>query len=98
MLPIIEITSRPAIRDKKHAFIFIIQRTYAHDFRAQEVCESRGGRPGFPVANSPYVLCGRKATLNCSSSELRCCVRDEMAVLGSPSLTVLMVSVNVKQH
>ena len=31
-----------------------------HD-RAQELCESRGGRPG---TNSPYGLCGRKATLN----------------------------------
>ena len=32
-------------------------------FRAQEMCESRGGRPGFPVPNSPYGLCGRTATL-----------------------------------
>ena len=29
---------------------------------AQEVCESRGGRPGLPVPSSPYGLCGRKAT------------------------------------
>ena len=28
------------------------------------VCESRGGRPGLPVSNSPYGLCGRTATLN----------------------------------
>ena len=27
--------------------------------RAQELCESRGGRPGLPVPNSPYGLCGR---------------------------------------
>ena len=27
--------------------------------------ESRGGRPGLLVPNSPYGLCGRKATLNC---------------------------------
>ena len=33
-------------------------------FRAQELCESRDDRPGFPVPNSPYGLCGRKATLN----------------------------------
>ena len=26
--------------------------------RAQELCESRGGRPGLPVPNSPYGLCG----------------------------------------
>ena len=31
---------------------------------AQELCESRGGRPGLPVPNSPYGLCGRKAILN----------------------------------
>ena len=31
--------------------------------RAQEPCESRGGRPGLPAPNSPYGLCGRKATL-----------------------------------
>ena len=30
--------------------------------RAQKVCESRGGRPGLPVPNSPHGLCGRKAT------------------------------------
>ena len=32
--------------------------------RAQKLCESRGGRPWLPVANSPYGerLCGRKAT------------------------------------
>ena len=27
-------------------------------FRAQEPCESRGGRPGLPVPNSPCGLCG----------------------------------------
>ena len=32
--------------------------------RAQELCEIRGGRPGLPVPNSPYGLCGRKATVN----------------------------------
>ena len=32
--------------------------------RAQELCESRGGRPGLPVPNSPYSLYGCKATLN----------------------------------
>ena len=30
--------------------------------------------------------------------ELRSCVKVEVAVLGSPSLVVLMVSVDVKQH
>ena len=32
------------------------------------------------------------------TSELRRCVKVEVAVLGSPSLIVLMVSVDVKQH
>ena len=27
--------------------------------RAQELCESRGGRPGLSVPNSPYRLCRR---------------------------------------
>ena len=34
------------------------------DFRAQELCESRGGRSGLSVPNSPYDPCGHKATLN----------------------------------
>ena len=33
--------------------------------RAQELCESRGGRPGLPVPIEPHGFCGRKATLNC---------------------------------
>ena len=28
--------------------------------RAEEVCDSRGGRPGLPVPNSRYGFCGRK--------------------------------------
>ena len=33
--------------------------------RDQELCESRGGRPGLPgVHNGPYGLCGRKATFD----------------------------------
>ena len=40
-------------------------KQHSTDFRAQEQCGSRGGRPGLlPVPNSPYGLCGRKATLN----------------------------------
>ena len=30
--------------------------------RAQELCESGGGRPVLPVPDSPYGLYGRKAT------------------------------------
>ena len=28
------------------------------------LCESRSGRPGLPVPNSPHGLCGRRAALN----------------------------------
>ena len=31
--------------------------------RAQQLCESRGGRPGLSVPNKPYCFCGRKATV-----------------------------------
>ena len=41
------------------SIIIIIVRLH----RAQKLCERRGGRPGLPVPNSPYGLCGRKATL-----------------------------------
>ena len=62
--------------------------------QAQVLCESRGGRPGLPVPNSPYGLFGRKSTF----VKLRCCVKVEVDVLGSPSLIVLMVSLDVNQH
>ena len=32
-------------------------------YKALELCESRGGRPGLPVPNSPYAVYVRKATL-----------------------------------
>ena len=69
--------------------------------RVQELCKCRGGRPGLPVPNSPYGLCGRKATLNeqlAHPTELRSCVKVEVAVLGSPSLISLMVSEDVRQQ
>ena len=42
--------------------------------RAQELCESRGGHPDLPVPNKPYGLCGRKATLNWTSSSVYACL------------------------
>ena len=81
--------------------IFSIQRfQWLTSLRAQELCESRGGRPDLPVPNSPYGFCGRKATLNLnvSVSEFRTCVKVEVDALGSPSLTIPTVSVVVKQH
>ena len=51
--------------------------------------ESRGGRPGLSVPNSPYGLCGRKATIEKKKkpicSEFRSCVNAEVAVVGSNS-------------
>ena len=38
-------------------------RVISVSHRAQELCESRGGRPGLPVPKNPYGFCGRKATL-----------------------------------
>ena len=40
------------------------QHANNQEFRAHELCESRGGRPGLPVPNSPYGLCSRKTPLN----------------------------------
>ena len=46
-----------------------------------------------------YGLCGRKATSKkVNRTELRRCVKVEVDVLGSPSLMVRTVSVDVKQH
>ena len=58
--------------------------------------ESRGGRPGLTAPDSPYGFCGHKSTLNLS--EFKSCVKIEVDVLGSPSLIVFTVSVDVKQH
>ena len=67
--------------------------------RAQDLCERRGGRPGLPVPNSAYGLCGRKATSKKEDqTELRICVKVEVNFLGSPSLMVRTDSVDVKQH
>ena len=44
------------------------------------------------------MVCGRKATLNWSSRELRSCVKVEVAVLGSPSLIGRTVSADVNSN
>ena len=43
--------------------------------RAQELCESGGGRPGLPVPNGPHGLCGRQATMNLNSDNMKEAVR-----------------------
>ena len=55
--------------DIKHHVYFVDVMQHRLN-RARELCESRGGRPGLPVPNSPYGLCGRKATLNLNSTPL----------------------------
>ena len=47
-----------------------------------------------PIGLSPYNISEVSLTL----SKLRSCVKVEVAVLGSPSLISLTVSVDVKQH
>ena len=64
---------------------------YVH--RDQELCESRGGRPGLPVPNSPYGFCGRKATLIVQELCESRGGRPELSVLTS-----LLVSVDVKLY
>ena len=51
----------------RYVCLFLIFFSFLFFFmagRVQELCESRCGRPGLPVPNSPYGFCGRKATLN----------------------------------
>ena len=40
---------------------YLKKLVFSKQVRAQGLCESRGGRPGLPVPNSTYGLCGRKA-------------------------------------
>ena len=62
-------------------------------FRAQELCESRGGGlPALPVINSPYSLCRRKAASN--PSEVKSCVKVEVALLPILSLIVRLAPVS----
>ena len=60
--------------------------------RVQELCERRGKRPGLNVPNSPHGLCGHKATPKKKNTvkELRSCVKVEVDVLRSPSLTLIV--------
>ena len=74
-----------------------VHRFQSHLPRAQELCESRGGRPGFPVPNSPYSLCGRKATLKNRAQEL-CESRGGRPGFPFPYCPHGTVSVDVKQH
>ena len=66
--------------------------------RAQGLCEGRGGRAGLPDPNSPYGLCGRKATLNSNKALIRAQeLCEQGGRSGLLSLIDLMASVDVKQ-
>ena len=81
---------------RERSVLWTLSTMFTLTFSAQELCESRGGRPGLPVPNSPYGLCGRKATFELeSATELRICVKVEVAVLGSSFLIVLTLTVDV---
>ena len=76
----------------------IIWSIHGREFvRAQELCESRGGRPGLPHPNIPYGLCGHKLSLK-ENTDHRSCVKVEVAVLVYPTLIFLMVSVDINYH
>ena len=55
----------------------------------------RAAAPLFPIVCVPHHRQKQKKT---KKSELRSCVKDEVAVLGSPLIISLMVAVNVKHH
>ena len=57
-------TSWAPVRNKPTVSVDVKQHFNIAWPRAQELCESRGGRPGHPVPNSSYGFCGRKATLS----------------------------------
>ena len=42
---------------------YYCERTQKPGYKAQELCQSGGGRPGLPVPNKPYGFWRRKATL-----------------------------------
>ena len=62
--------------------------------------QRRQSRVFVSVPNKPCGFGGRKVPRKkkVESSEFRSCVEVEVDVLGSPSLIILMVSVDVKQH
>ena len=69
---------------RERSVLWTLSTMFTLTFRAQELCESGGGRSGLPVPNSPYGLCGRKAIFELEfATDLRSCVKVEVDVLGS---------------
>ena len=64
--------------------------------RGQDLCESRDGRPGLPFLNRRYLW--TYSNIEDKTTELKICVKEKVDVVGSPSLIVPMVSVDVRRH
>ena len=59
------------------------------------MCESRGGRPGLPVPNSPYRLRGRKATLSLNGGAADAVFGRHMAGCAGLSIQRLYTTVSL---
>ena len=70
-------------------------RLHLPHFKEEAVCDRQAGSVLIYVHRDRTNLQHRERV---SRSELRSCVKVEVAVLGSPSLIVRAVSVDVKQH
>ena len=85
----VDVLGSPGSLVVRSVSVDVKQQRNSFALRAQELREIRRGRPGLPVPNSPYGLCGCKATLNSSnrvSPELRpTFVKVEVDVLDVPS-------------
>ena len=58
------VNQRTALYKKVLFFLFLFLYSVRRELalpKAQELHESRGGRPGLPVTTKPYGFCGRKA-------------------------------------
>ena len=68
-----------------HSHWRVLQKQQGQPYlRAQELCESRGGRPGLSVPNSPYGLCRRAATLKLNWSDTVCRFQGFIELLIKP--------------
>ena len=71
---------------------------YRHTVRAQELCESRGGRPGLPVPNKPTVSVDVKQHSTRSHIRAQELCESRGGRPGLPVPNKPTVSVDVKQH
>ena len=72
------------------------KRCSCEQFRAQELCDSRGGRPGLPVLTVSVDVNNSEEEV--FGLEFRICVKVGVDILGYPYLIVCTVSVDVNHH